>query len=138
MRTVLLLLISSTCAWAVCVDGPLSLKKEFSSSGFVMTVLVESAHRVPDSKDGYYFAGTNYKLKTLETFKGNAPSTILVFNENSSGRFDMEPHQKYLLFIRKEHGRFRIDNCGNSGRLNHSGRVLGAIRRLSTEAKHND
>lgn len=113
MKLALLVLLGySTMAPAVCLEGHVPIRKEYSRSAFVLTASVVSIQVVPDSKDGYFVAGSNYELRPVETLKGSTPPTITVFSENSTGRFDMERGKRYLVFIYRAHGRLRIDNCG--------------------------
>jgi hypothetical protein len=130
MKHLLAVLLSSALASAVCVNGHLSVKREYSRSHYVSTADVISASNVSESKDGYYFEGTNYKLRTIQTFKGQPPETFTVFSENSSGRFDMAPKERYLIFVYLEHGRLHVDNCGNSDLLSASSGTLAKIQNL--------
>ena len=125
----------STCAAAVCANGHIPVEKEYSDSIYVATVRVISFKKVPDSRDGYYLGGMNYRLQRLETLKGQPPGSFTVFNENSSGRFDMNTGASYLVFVYRQHGRLRIDNCGNSAPLDSSGEALAVVQKLSKQTK---
>jgi hypothetical protein len=132
MKSLFSVLACSTLAAAVCVNGHPSVKDEYSKSEYVLTATVISANEVPESKDGYDFGGTDYTLRSLQIVKGYPPKTFIVFSENSSGRFDMNAKKRYLVFVHKEHGRFRIDNCGNSNLLAASARTIAELRNLAT------
>lgn len=132
MKSALLAFLSfSTFALAVCVEGHVPIPKEFSQSLYVFTARVISSRVVPDAKDGYFLSGSSYVLRPVEVLKGQPAATLTVFNENSSGRFDMELGKTYLVFVYREHGRLRVDNCGNSGLLETSQQTLAAARGLS-------
>jgi hypothetical protein len=135
VKRLVAIVVLSTLATAVCVEGHIPLEKEYARSKYVATVRVISSTSEPDAADGYYLNGVNYRLQRLETLKGLPPETFTVFNENTSGRFDMDRGASYLVFVYREHGRLRIDNCGNSGRLESSSEVLATVRRLSKAQK---
>ena|ERR1700690_3018719 len=130
MKCLVLFIACSTLAAGVCVNGHISVSREYSRSTYVLTASVVAARDVPRSKDEYDFEGTNYTLKSGQSFKGSAPKTFDVFSENSSGRFVMSPGESYLVFVHRDHGRLRIDNCGNSGLLDASSLTLAKVRNL--------
>jgi hypothetical protein len=76
MRCLSAVLICSTFASAVCINGHLSATNEYSKSEYVLTAAVVSANEVPESKDGYYFGGTNYTLQSSQILKGHPPKKI--------------------------------------------------------------
>lgn len=129
MTLLSVVLLCSTVATAVCVDGQLSVAHEYSKSTYVLIADVVTTHKVPESKDGRYLDGTNYTLRTIQGLKGHPPKTFAVFSENSSGRFNMVPRERYLVFVYRD-GRLQIDNCGNSGPLNSSSDTLAKIQNL--------
>lgn len=110
------------------------IQKELSRSVYVFTARVISSRSVPVAKDGYFSSGRNYVLRPVEILKGQA-ATITVFSENSSGRFEMKRGETYLVFVYRDHGRLRIDNCGNSGSVETSQQALATVRRLSLTLK---
>jgi hypothetical protein len=128
----LALLVAVTCSltWAVCIEGHVPIKKEFSRSLYVMTARVIATQSVSDSQDGYFLDGVNSTLQPIEILKGHPPAAVTVFSENSSGRFDLKPSKSYLVFIYREHGRVRVDSCGNSGLLDDSKQTLATTRKL--------
>lgn len=127
MKRLLSVLICSTLAAAVCVNGHVKVKDEYSRSEYVLTAVVISANEVPESKDGQDLDGTEYKMRSLRILKGHPPKTLTVFSENSSGRFPMDAKKRYLVFAYREGGRLRIDNCGNSALLDASANVLAEV-----------
>jgi hypothetical protein len=133
MKRLISVLLFSTLAAGVCVNGHPSVKDEFSNAEYVLTAVVTAASEVPQSKDGQDFSGTDYKLRSLHVLKGYPPETFTVFSENSSGRFPMDMKKRYLVFVYREGGRLRIDNCGNSGLLDVSGNALAKVLAIATK-----
>jgi hypothetical protein len=43
----------------------------------------------------------------------------------------MSAKERYLVFVYREHGRLRVDNCGNSDLLSASSRTLAKVRKLA-------
>jgi hypothetical protein len=131
----LALLVAVTCSLtrAVCIEGHVPIEKEFSRSLYVLTVRVMATQSLSDSQDGYFLHGVNSTLQPLEILKGHPPATVIVFSENSSGRFDLKPIKSYLVFIYREHGRLRVDSCGNSGLLDDSKQTLATTRKLARQ-----
>lgn len=83
---------------------------------------------VPES-GGYYY-GDGYTVEIQEIFKGNPTNPIVIFSENSSGRFPMSVGETYVLFVHYELGRYQIDNCGNSGLLSEKQDSIQVLRQL--------
>lgn len=133
MKRLVSIMVFSTLAAGVCVNGHLSVRNEYSSSDYVLTAVVSAGNEVPASKDGQDLSGTDYKLRSLHVFKGYPPETFTVFSENSSGRFPMEAKKRYLVFVHREGGRLRIDNCGNSGLLDTSANVLTEVLAIANK-----
>jgi hypothetical protein len=131
MKRLFAILVCSTLATAVCVNGHPSVEDEYSKSEYVLTASVVSASEVSESKDGYYVGGTDYTLRSLRILRGHPPTTFTVFSENSSGRFHMTAKKRYLVFVHWEHGKLRIDNCGNSGPLDAQDNKLADVLRLA-------
>src|SRR5579871_2042715 len=118
-------------AQAVCVNGHLSVESEFRSSKTVVIAKVIASEKVPASQDGYFLEGTVYHVDVLKHFKGDNSSSLLIFSENSSGRFDMVLDDTYLLFIHEEDGRLSVDNCGNSGSAVKRAATIEQVTKLS-------
>jgi hypothetical protein len=121
-------ILISSIANAACLNGHPSITEEYtnSQSVFICKVLAENA--VPESDN--YYDGQNYTVQVQEVFKGNPASTVVIFSENSSGRFPMSAGSIYILFVYYEFGRYQIDNCGNSGLLPEKQDVVQAVRQL--------
>jgi hypothetical protein len=133
MKRLILVLVCTTLAAGVCVNGHPSVKDEYSDAEYVLTAVVAAASEVPQSKDGRDFSGTDYKVRSLHVLKGYPPETFTVFSENSSGRFLMETKKRYLVFVHREGGRLRIDNCGNSGLLDTSAKALAEVLAIANK-----
>jgi hypothetical protein len=101
-----------------------------------MIATVTGEEAVPEAKDGYFLEGTNYRIKVEENFRGAFPTGQELFSENSSGRFPMAIGHRYLLFAYVEHGRFQVDNCGNSGPLSKRLRELRVVRKLAATSRN--
>jgi hypothetical protein len=81
--------------------------------------------------DEYFLEGKIYGLTVEKAFRGNPGPTLELFDENTSGRFDMSVGTKYLLFVYEEHGRLRVDNCGHSAKLSMSGATIKQVEKLA-------
>jgi hypothetical protein len=84
-----------------------------------------------ETPDGYFLEGTMYEVKVERGFRGAPGPTLELFDENTSGRFDMTAGTKYLLFIYEEHGRLRVDNCGNSAEFSKSTANVKKVENLA-------
>jgi hypothetical protein len=118
----------------VCLEGRLSVEREYHKSAGVFIGRVIAGRAVPESKD--YLEGTVYSVRVEEVLHGEVPDTVEVFSENTSGRFPMDVESRYLLFVYRNLGRVMVDNCGNSGPLSSTTEVLKAVRRLRRESGH--
>ncbi len=131
LTSFVLVLMSPPTHAPVCLEGHLSVEKEYyrSYGVFIGQVLAERA--VSESND--YLEGTAYSVSVDEVLHGHLPATIELFSENSSGRFPMDVGSRYLLFVYRALGRTMVDNCGNSGLLAETTTVLKTIRRLQAQ-----
>lgn len=104
---------------------------EFRHAKAVVLATVTGMKQVPETPDGSFLDGTMYHVKVEQRFKdGNSP-TLDIFNENSSGRFDMVAGESYLLFIYEDGGRLSVDNCGNSGIASKNTRIIEEVVKLA-------
>ena len=82
------------------------------------------------------YVGAWYDIRVLRRFKGQAPSHLRLFSENSTARFWLNEGHRYLLFISEEafddpvRRAMTIDTCGNSARSNAA--LLTRLKRLAT------
>jgi len=132
MKHLISVLVCSALAAGVCNGHP-SVKNEYANSEYVLTAVVVTANEVPASQDGQDPSGTDYKLRGLNVFKGYPQETFTVFSENSSARFSMEVKKRYLIFVHRESGKLRIDNCGNSGPLDASANALAEVLNIANK-----
>jgi hypothetical protein len=120
------LFLVSSVAGAVCIKGNPSIADEYSNSQYVFIGKVILQKDVPESKN--YYEGNEYTVEVLDIFKGNPTSPVVIFSENSSGRFPMSVGGKYILFVYYELGRYQVSNCGNSGFVSEKKHVIQAIK----------
>jgi hypothetical protein len=111
----------------------LGLENEFTNSKFVFVGQVVSSKQVID-REGF-IQGTFYVVRMEESLKGNPPKAVEIYDENSSGRFQMKKRERYLLFAYEDtfEGaglRLAINNCGNSGTLRQIKKRLALLREL--------
>jgi hypothetical protein len=111
-----------------------TVEEEFNDSKCVFVGKVVNARRVLDL-DGF-IQGTSYTVRVEELLKGSLTKQVEIYDENSSGRFPMRVGVKYLLFAHENHFEgveglhLAIDNCGNSGTLRQTRKVLATVRKL--------
>jgi hypothetical protein len=122
------LLLTSSLAAAVCLKGHPSIDEEYGDSQSVLIGEVKLKRSVPES--GAYYDGDEYTVEVREIFKGNPTNPIIIFSENSSGRFPMTVGETYLLFVLYELGLYQINNCGNSGLLSEKQNFVPRLRQL--------
>jgi hypothetical protein len=124
-------LLLSSSVDAVCLKGNPSVKQECDDSQSVFIGKVQEQRHVPESRD--YYDGDEYIVQVLEVFKGESKHQIVIFSENSSGRFPMTVGSTYILFVYVERGRFQVSNCGNSGLLSDKKDVVSAVWTLRSQ-----
>jgi hypothetical protein len=116
---------------AVCLLQDYSVSSEFSRSDLVALGIVLSEASVTDAQGPDGIGGTTYRIGIEHIFRGQTTETVLLFSENSSGRFRMQVGRKYILFVSAEKGTYSVDNCGNSIDVEHGGVVIDSVRKLS-------
>lgn len=115
-----LLIVGAGRSEAACFRYP-TVAEEFAEAEFVYVAFVQAATVVGEDPDDWFDA-VQYTVTPLNVFKGDPPPELVLWSENSTGRFPMRPTGTYLLFVPPEHpvgweGELRgrsIDNCGNS------------------------
>jgi hypothetical protein len=127
LTAVSLLLVSSLAA-AVCLKGNPSITEEYADSQSVFIGKVKLKKSVPES--GGYYDGEECTVEVREIFKGKPTNPIIIFSENTSGRFPMSIGETYVLFVHYELGRYQINNCGNSGLLSEKQDSVETMRQL--------
>jgi hypothetical protein len=129
------ILLIATLSSAYCPSYP-DVKQEFVESELVFVGKVISEEKVHASSNGY-FDGINYTISVIETLRGKPGQVVIVFSENSSGRFPMETDETYLVFTSLTPGTFAdvpvytISYCGNSGKVQQKKNALSLARKLS-------
>jgi hypothetical protein len=121
-------LLASSIVSAVCLKGNPSIQEEYADSESVFIGRVLEKKDVSES--GGYYEGDEYIVQVKEVFKGKPGKKIIIFSENSSGRFPMEIGKTYIIFLHQELGRYQIDNCGNSGLLSKKQDTVRSLRQL--------
>jgi len=130
----ILLILFTQSAFAVCLEGHLTVSEEFAKSENVIIGIAKS--KVPINESVNFNEGDNYLVEIEEIYKGNLESAITILSENNSGRFPMEIGKSYILFIHQNQGVLQVDNCGNSGLVADSGSVINEIKKIKNE--HNE
>jgi len=115
----------------VCLNGHPTVEAEFAESEAVFVGTVVSERTEPPAGDRYFDDGTTYTVRVDDVVRGRLEKIVRIFSENSSGRFPMEPRRKYLLFVNTEHGRMKVDSCGNSELFNPESKTLKTVRQLA-------
>jgi len=127
-------------ASAYCPSYP-NVEQEFWESNLVFVGKVISEEKVHETKDGF-FDGINYRISVMEFFRGNANREVVVFSENSSGRFPMDIGKSYLVFTSITSGTFAggpvytVSYCGNSGEVTKGKKALALVRKLSVSSRN--
>lgn len=116
----------ASTATAACERYP-TVAEEFAAADYVFMVQVTSGRmdRTPADPEG--FDGVEYTVQPLKTFKGEPPPELLLYSENSTGRFPMAVAGWYLVFVGPAYGvgfaeppriERAVSNCGHSFLLN--------------------
>lgn len=126
--TAIAFLVTSSIATAVCLKGHRSITEEYAETENIITGKVIKEKDIPEADN--YEKGTNYTVEIQEVIKGNLINSVIIFSENSSGRFPMLVGETYILFVYYNVGRYQIDNCGNSGLLSEKRDTIQTLRQL--------
>lgn len=133
MKAALIVLFVASSAFGACFDGHPTVAQEYGKSLYVLSAKVLDAKTMAPSQHHYFLEGDVYEIQPLEILKGSPIKKLLVFSENSSGRFPMDKGSSYLLFLYQVHGRWSVDNCGNSVPMKDSQEVLAKLRTLRND-----
>jgi hypothetical protein len=126
--TAIAIILIASIASAVCLNGNPSVSEEYANSQSVFIGKIIEEQDVPES--GNYYDGKNYTVQVQRTFKGTPSNPVVIFSENSSGRFPMTVGKTYIIFLHYELGRYQIDNCGNSGLQSEKQDIVQSLRQL--------
>ena len=145
---ILIFLLHPEQAYAVCINGRLSVGHEYAVSSYVFIGRLVSETRIEESADGYFLDGSEEEIQVEKFYKSvnislmsdiKLKSTndikLKVFVENSSGRVFIEKYVEYILFLYEDHGRLLINSCGNSGILDVNGSIFTELNRISSQNK---
>lgn len=123
--------LAAAPAGAACLLDDYSVGAEAARSKYVLVVEVESQRDVPDAEDRELTAGTWYRVRAQQVFRGKPAKTFEVYSENSSGRFPMEVGKAYLVFVGPDwNARLSVDPCGNSGLLTEKQDLVRSVETL--------
>jgi hypothetical protein len=132
--TGLLLAATASPSRAYCERYP-TVAEEFAEAEYVFLAQVTSARLDPADDDPDGFEGIEYSVRALRSYKGEPPANLLLFSENSTGRWPMMVGGWYLVFVgskrpvgfddpaRRE---YAVSNCGNSFAVSHVPMALQA------------
>lgn len=98
-----------------------------SEAVFIGEVMKETP-LLEDTSDPEGLTATTYQVHVLKRLSGNITDSVEIRSENTSSRFPMELLKPYLLFLQRNDQIYFIDNCGNSGLLSRSKKVIKAIK----------
>ena len=130
LMIIVLGIVPSRPALAVCLNGHPSVEQEYQQSDLVFVGRVTAANEVPETKP--FYEGTRYTIQVKKIFRGLPGHTLTVFSENSSGRFPMNIGADYLVFLSPRAGEpAMVDSCGNSGRVADAALAISTVRQLS-------
>jgi len=124
----LTLWLTSFDSGSVCLDGHPTVAAEYRLRRVLIGTVLAERYEPPTKV--FDQEGTTYTVRVDEPIRGQFGKTVLLFSENSSGRFPMEVGTKYLLFVYRDRGRTSVGNCGNSEVYDVSSPKLRQVRQL--------
>jgi hypothetical protein len=127
--------LCATCgpAFAYCGPWPRLIRAEYGTSRLVVVAKLEAKHAAKIERD---VDSTIYTLSVTEMLRGYPVTTIKVREDNDSGSatFDWRIGESYLLFLHPvKNGMWRLDGCGNSGRLRDSTAAMKIVRSMQND-----
>ena len=128
----LLLLVSLALpgtALAACLLDDYSVPAEYDRSVAVITGRAVAERAAPESTT--HSGGTVYTVHVDEVYRGGFLRPLELFSENSSGRFPIHLHERYVLFIYQGLAGLSVDNCGNSGPISQKTDVVRSVKALA-------
>ena len=129
--SLVLLLVMGRQAFAYCLAPQLLVSDEYYVSQLVFTGVVLSERHVVDPDDviGSY-TGTYYRLRVNKWYRGTHVDYVTLYSENTTARFEMELHHRYVVFANKTKEGWFVDNCGNSVDTSKSTAALNGLKKL--------
>jgi hypothetical protein len=115
--------------FSYCTDNrhPSVDEEILNSEAVVIGEVVKETPLLEDTSDPEGLTATTYQVHVLKGLRGHATDSIEIRSENTSSRFPMELSKRYVLFLQRDGQSYFIDNCGNSGLLSKSKKVMKAI-----------
>jgi hypothetical protein len=118
-------------AFGVCIDAnghsdrhP-TVKEEINGSvGVVIGEAEKFTNLSEGTSDPEGITATVYRVRVTRLLRGPLAEVIDVRSDNDSGRFPLDLGEKYVLFLQRDSHGYFVDNCGNSGLLLQSAKVL--------------
>ena len=119
-------LLGASGAKAGCERYP-TVAEEFAEADYVFIARVTAGRMDWSTTEPGEFDGIEYTVQPLKAFKGEPPAELLLYSENSGGRFPMMVGGWYVLFVGQPYemgfaspGRREraISTCGHSFALN--------------------
>lgn len=120
------LLLSAPAAIAACERYP-TVAEAVSEADYVFVAQVTAGRMDLSAAEPGEFDGVEYTVRSLRAFKGDPPDDLLLYSENSSGRFPMAIAGWYLLFVNAPYAQGfatpprverAVSTCGPSFALN--------------------
>jgi hypothetical protein len=134
---VALLAAHPVLGFAYCTDNrhPSVDEEILNSEAVVIGEVVKETPLLEDTSDPEGLTATTYQVHALKRLRGHATDSIVIRSENTSSRFAMELSKRYVLFLQRDGQSYFIDNCGNSGLLSKSKKVIKAINQANLSFK---
>jgi hypothetical protein len=118
-------------ASAFCFAPQLRVSDEYFISDLVLTGTVMASRNIVDPTDPDGTTGIFYTVRVDAVYRGNVVKSLEVYSENSTARFPMEEHKRYILFLKKEPDKnWGVDNCGSSGQVSLSASTMKQLKQL--------
>ncbi len=129
--TTVALCSQSQRAPAFCLAPHLQVSDEFYTSTRVLSGNVEQQRLIRDPEDPDSSVATVYTVRIDHVYRGARNlRRIKIYSENTTARFSLDLHRRYLLFLNHSQEGWYVDNCGNSDDYNKSAKVLKVLRQL--------
>ena len=108
------------------------VEDEFGRAFIVGTVKVVSVRELHEDKgDPDGVSAHAYRVRPISIFKGPDLPEFTLYNENSSGRFDMALGKVYLVFVQSAGRHSVISNCGWSDELFLAANTVQQVKQLA-------
>jgi hypothetical protein len=116
---------------AACpADVVMPVEQEIKTVDAVVVGMAVSHKYTAAGPGGTWVDGTYYTVEVSSVEYGSSAKEIILFSENSSGRFPMIQDKAYLIFVNSCDGVQYIDAKGNSGPLSKRADDLKTVRNL--------